>query len=559
MTRQPRLDRSAVISRLREHAARVGAVSPASLAQQDRLVLRSLRQHFPSFEAACRAARVPMAGRRAVVDVVESALAATPTSGRTRRKQPESPAAAARAGATHPGTRRAGWSRQRVLDELRRLDRSGESTSWAELMQSGRGDLVGAAAAYAGGLTRARAEAGVQRPAPRSPVPQWTQATIVAAIRLRARNRQTLASSKAPQRFVAAARWHFGNWEAALAAAGVEPGAVRLRRAAYTKAEIIALVRQLAREGQVVRAATLKAQVKLDAVRRLFGSVAAAIRAAGAQVSAVHPNQKWTRERVLEELRLRAKRGETTLTPGLHRAARQHFGGAPAAREAAGIPAVLRAAWTKQALIRELRHRARRGDSGRTLWTACKRLFGSVAAARRAAGVPSTQRTQGMVAWSKPRLLAELRRRMRQRLQLSRGLSEGLRRQYGSLTAARAAAGVGAARGGAGDRTRAAAAKLRIRSPAWTPDRIRRALRAKTAGVADPAFVAACIEHFGSVTAARADAARGQRQRVWSKATVIRELRARAGRGLKGVGRLLREPAVRLFGSTEAALQAAAG
>jgi hypothetical protein len=181
-----------------------------------------------------------------------------------------------------------------------------------------------------------------------------------------------------------------------------------------------------------------------------------------------------------------------------------------------------------------------------------------VAAARRAAGVPSTQRTQGMVAWSKPRLLAELRRRIRQRLQLSRGLSEGLRRQYGSLTAARAAAGVGAARRGAGGRTRAAA-KLGIRSPAWTPDRIRRALRAKTAGVAAPAFVAACIEHFGSVTAARADAARGQRQRVWSKATVIRELRARASRGLKGVGRLLREPAVRLFGSTEAALQAAAG
>ena len=555
-------------------------------------------------------------------------------------------------------------------------------------MQGGRGDLVAAAAAYAGGLTRARAAAGVQRPVPRAPVPQWTKATIIAAIKLRARSGQPLASSKAPQHFVAAARWHFGNWEAALAAAGVEPEAVRLRRAAYTKAEIIALVRRLERDGQVVRATTLKSQVKLEAVRRLFGSVGAAIRAAGAQASAAHPNQKWTRERVIEELRSRAKRGETTLTPVLHRAARKHFGGASAAREAAGVPAVLRAAWTKQALIRELRQRARRGDSGRTLGIACRRLFGSVAAARRAAGVPATQRIQGMVAWSKPRLLAELRRRVRQRLQLSRGLSDGLRRQYGSLAAARAAAGVGAARSGgngaravgaratragggdgaragaggdardgaggdarggagggararaggaaragaggdaragaggdaragAGGRARAggggdarppgaarrerwrqwshaqiveklkewraaggplraelraacehhfgslaaasAAAKLPTRSPAWTADRIRQALRAKPKGIADPAFVAACIEYFGSVTAARADAARGQPQRRWSKAMVIRELRARASRGLKGVGRLLREPAVRLFGSAAAALQAAAG
>jgi hypothetical protein len=46
--------------------------------------------------------------------------------------------------------------------------------------------------------------------------------------------------------------------------------------------------------------------------------------------------------------------------------------------------------------------------------------------------------------------------------------------------------------------------------------------------------------------------------RRWSKATVIVELQARARRGLKGVGRLLREPAVRLFGSTDVALRAAA-
>ena len=102
-----------------------------------------------------------------------------------------------------------------------------------------------------------------------------------------------------------------------------------------------------------------------------------------------------------------------------------------------------------------------------------------------------------------------------------------------------------------------AAANLPRLVVAWTPARIRRALREPGFDVLDPAFVAACISHFGSVTAARASATRRQRQRTWSKATVIAELHARAGRGLPGVGRLLREPAVRLFGSAKAALRAA--
>jgi hypothetical protein len=92
----------------------------------------------------------------------------------------------------------------------------------------------------------------------------------------------------------------------------------------------------------------------------------------------------------------------------------------------------------------------------------------------------------------------------------------------------------------------------------WTPAHIRRAFREPRFDVANPIFVAACIEHFGSVTAARAAASRGQRQRTWSKETLIAELQARARRGLAGVGRLLRDPAVRLFGSTDAALRAAA-
>ena len=117
-------------------------------------------------------------------------------------------------------------------------------------------------------------------------------------------------------------------------------------------------------------------------------------------------------------------------------------------------------------------------------------------------------------------------------------LASACKRHFGSLVRACATAGVP--------------------MPAvWTPQRIRQALRDPRTDLADPELVAACIQHFGSVTAARNVALRSQNKRTWSKTTVIAELQARAGRGLKGVGRILRDPAIRLFGSTEAALAAA--
>jgi hypothetical protein len=415
MQRQPRLGRSEVVARLRALAARHGgAVSPRLLVTHDGAAARSLRIHFPSFAMACRAAGV--------------AVARPPPRRGLRRSA------------------RAVWSKDRVVGELRRLDARGAPTGWAELMQRGRGALVRAAAAHAGGLQQARVAAGVEPPRRRPPVKRWDRAAIVAAIQAQVRARKPLASSKAPQRLVAAARWHFGSWEAALAAAGIEPDAVRLQRAPVTRDEVIARIRGMARRGTAVRASTLKPVVKLDTVRKLFGSIEAAVRVAGIEPVHTHGNLKWTRARVIDELKARAARGELRLSRRLQRAAQLYFGGAHAARAAAGLA--------------------------------------------------SPART----------------RRKRRRT-------------------------------GAGP---------------WTRRRLQRALRAPAVDLADPDLVAACVRQFGSVTAAHAALARGRGRRRWTRATVIAELQARSQRGLKGVGRLLRAPAVRLFGSTEAALAAAA-
>jgi hypothetical protein len=230
MQRQPRLARTQVIARLRRHAARMGELSAGALDKQDRRVLQSLRLHFPSFEAACRAAGVAVAKPR--------------QGARGKIRMPN-----------------AVWSRGRVVEELQGLDRRGQSTTWGDLVEAGRGDLIGAAATYAGGLQEARVQAGVVRARRRLPVPRWNQEIIVRAIRDRVRSQQTLASSKAPPHFVAAARWHFGSWAQALAAAGVDAREVRLQRPPYTRDEIIALIQRLAQGGAVVRAATLKGEV----------------------------------------------------------------------------------------------------------------------------------------------------------------------------------------------------------------------------------------------------------------------------------------------------------
>ena len=101
------------------------------------------------------------------------------------------------------------------------------------------------------------------------------------------------------------------------------------------------MLRRAARSGSDLRAISLAKIIKLEGVRREFGTLRAALIAAGLGRQLArrkHGGLKWSRERVVDVLRDRAKRGEHTLTSGLHRVAQLYFGGADAARAAAGVP-----------------------------------------------------------------------------------------------------------------------------------------------------------------------------------------------------------------------------
>lgn len=372
----------------------------ASLRKHDKPVFRSVLVHFESIAAARQAAGLP-----------------------AHRQVRDRPAGA--------------WSKARVLDELRRLDRTGGSTKVRDLVAAGRADLLHAAKRHAGGIRQARQLAGVAAPKAVR-YASWDKLGVLTTLIELRRQRRSLARSRVPQPLVSAGIKFFGSWPAAVEASWADYQQERLRRKPYTEAEILALLRELARARPTMTPVELYEHSAVSAMRRLFGSVDRAVAAAGIEHWPVRKNQTWDRERIIRELRARARQSVHTLTVKLHNACVVYFGTVNAARAAAGVPQLLRAPWTKEELIAELRKRARRGDFGADLKTCARRLFGSIANARRVAGVPGPVRV-----WSRQRVIEALREFVRSGKQTMPPRLNGACKDYfGSVKAACSAARV---------------------------------------------------------------------------------------------------------------------
>jgi len=174
------------------------------------------------------------------------------------------------------------WSRDRVLAEIRTLDRAGQHLSANALLRAGRNDLVVAAAKYAGSWTRARELAGIRfkRHRPRA-TNAWDAATVVASIRDRHERELPLAVTKAPRALVNAANRIFGAWRDAIEAAGIDYETVLLART-YSDEQVLAWLRQLARRCSRMTLWDLDKYGEHAVVcRRRWGSYEAAARAAG--------------------------------------------------------------------------------------------------------------------------------------------------------------------------------------------------------------------------------------------------------------------------------------
>jgi hypothetical protein len=243
--------RQRIIERLKELAAAGTAINIGSIQKCDQRLGAAIYFHFPSHDEALKAAGFDPA---------------TVRQART-------------------------WTPEQVLAEIRKRHRRGEDLSNTYVNEH-VAPLFGAMCRYFGSHADALRAAGIDPEKVRKPWPLvWPTERILGEIRqFYAQWWKTHPRTQPPRPRLSAvnidlscaARQRFGTLGAALRAAGIDDRGYRSRRT-WTKDGVLALLRQLRKEGTVLSyAAISQADSKVvDAARNRFGSLRAAVKAAG--------------------------------------------------------------------------------------------------------------------------------------------------------------------------------------------------------------------------------------------------------------------------------------
>lgn len=228
--------------------------------------------------------------------------------------------------------RRRTWTTERVLSAIRDLERRGFALNYASVLRVD-GGLPQAAMKRLGCWNDALCAAGYDPDKIRLIRRPWTREQIIELIQNRAAAGLPVASCNVmPMSAEVASRRLFGSWRAALRAAGISRGTKRWP--VWTRVSVVEaiLCRQQAGEPLYCYAVARQVPRLYDAARRHFGKWDNALYAAGIDVETTRRRcPPWTSETVLMELRRRAK--NRTLTPhpttcpvSLVRACRRLFG-----------------------------------------------------------------------------------------------------------------------------------------------------------------------------------------------------------------------------------------
>lgn len=278
---------------------------------------------------------------------------------------------------------RQSWTREAVIGAIRHRQRAGLS-----LDNVWRTDthLYSAATRHLGCWSKALAAAGLLTNRHR----QWSRQNVIAAIQARHRQGASLRFTRMDDRGLRdAATSHFGGWRKAVRAAGLES---ELRQE-WTKSIAVQALRSWHRQGREMNSVSREHRRLYWAARRLFGSWANALSAAGLES---RPRRKWSPERVLAELR------RLDSIPGMNiwvhdnalvTVANKYFGSLRQARLAAGLEPTQRACWQRQ-VVETIQDQYVRGvlvqhnaDPGSPVQAAARKQFGSWEKALAAAGI----------------------------------------------------------------------------------------------------------------------------------------------------------------------------
>lgn len=368
------------------------------------------------------------------------------------------------------------WSQERVIDELRRIHLRGRVriTSHA-LGVAGYKGLLSAIYVVIGSFPRARRLAGIPDPGYRSPdtIHRWDEDSVISEIRARHQRKQSLAPTKVPLTLRAAADRYCGGWQAAIEMAGFDYESIRLRRRAWTREELIALVRDAVKSCRRTGAPLSTLVSSHRAIQRLFGGLRGALLAAGIDPASVQkraPSEWSSNAALIDALRARVARTPPPTSAQLFRSrlgrqAAFRFGNREAVIRKIGVgrwsPRLVRPVPPADEVVRWLQERHRSGrhmscDAARSdtprLVHACYKRFGSWRAAMHAAGFGEL--IGGGPRWTSPeqvvRALQERHRHGRP-IALKRTTREHPRlvraacAQFGTWQAALDAAGLGQA------------------------------------------------------------------------------------------------------------------
>jgi hypothetical protein len=197
------------------------------------------------------------------------------------------------------------------------------------------------------------------------------------------------------------------------------------------------------------------------AAAKYFGSYRKAVEAVGVDYDSVRRHRRWNKKRVVAELQKLHARGVRASAdalareaPGLSRAIHRHVGSMEAVRKAAGIGFPAR--WTKERVLKELRERARKEQAlasskvGGPIVSAAIRFFGSYANAIEAVGLEYEAIKIHRPRWEREQIIAKLQELDRAGVKLNYarirergwGIVGGMRREFGTTARALKAAGV---------------------------------------------------------------------------------------------------------------------
>jgi hypothetical protein len=195
-------------------------------------------------------------------------------------------------------------SREGLLRQLHARRRRGESLIQRDVITS-EGRLLRAAIKHFGSWPAAMQAAGLRVVLGRQP---WDRARVLREIRSRHQARRPLAASKVPNSLYLAASKHYGGWKQALDEAGLDHDAIRLTRAPWSRDEVLAAIRATARSGRTgIGPDGYVSPRVVEPARRWFGSVRAAIVAAGGDPTRVRRPVRRTDAQIAAALRKLAR------------------------------------------------------------------------------------------------------------------------------------------------------------------------------------------------------------------------------------------------------------